>query len=62
MPAPTMRRAFGVHGWGTFAEVEAAQAPKTFDQLEAEYVGFTTDEAEARLAAIEKFASMRGSR
>ena len=60
MPTPTMRGARGVHGWGTFAEVEAAQAPQTFDEVESDYAGLTADEAEARLAPMERAATMTG--
>ena len=59
MPVAQMKSRPGVYGWGAFAEVEAAQAPKTFAQVEAEYVGLTTAEAEARLAAIKKAATMK---
>ena len=59
MPVAQMKARPGVYGWGSFTEVEAAQAPKTFDEVEVEYVGFTTDEAETRLAAIKKAATMK---
>lgn len=62
MPAPTMRGAVGVDGWGTFAEVETKVAPDTFDEVEADYVGLTFDEAEARLAAVVRAATMIGRR
>lgn len=59
MPVAQMKTRPGVYGWGTFDEVEAAQAPKTFAQVEAEMEGLTSDQAEARLAAIEKAATMK---
>lgn len=59
MPVAQMKTRPGVYGWGTFDEVEAAQAPKTFAQVEAEYAGFTAAEAEARLAAMKKAATMK---
>lgn len=60
MPTPTMRGARGVHGWGTFDEIEAALAPQTFDGVEAAVAGLTADQAEAQLAPVERAATMTG--
>jgi len=50
-----------VYGWGSFDEVEAKFAPGTFNSVEALFVGSTADAAEARMAAVERLASMTGT-
>lgn len=62
MPTPTMRGRFSTFGYGSFDEVEAKYSPDTFDAVEALFVGQTSDQAEAAAAALEKFATMRGTR
>ena len=57
---PTMRPSVGRFGWGTFDEIEAAQAPQTFDDVETAVAGLTFDQAEAQLAPVERAATMTG--
>lgn len=62
MPTSTMKGVKGLHGYGTFAEVEAKYAPQTFAEVEALMVGKTFAQAEAIMAAVLRYATMKGKR